>query len=78
MNDNSHFTVLHREDKVEVIIDWADVDSLDEAVKLALELPQVQNLNSGSDYTEQYFNIEVSANSLSIIFRAGIEVCSLE
>jgi hypothetical protein len=68
-NSNSNFTVGLRDDKLEVIIDWADVDGLDEAVELALALPQVKELNPGSDYTEQYFDIEVSANCLYIIFR---------
>ena len=78
-NTNSNFTIRPLAEcrnrygqlrlELEVIVDWADVDSIDEAVNLSLKLPQVKQLNPGSDYTEQYFDIEVTANSISIIFR---------
>ena len=44
--------------------------TLGEIQKLCFQLhPELKDLNPGSDYTEQYFDIQVSADSITVIFR---------
>ena len=56
-------------DTLECEFDGCQIDgSLDEAVQFCLQLDEVKDLNPGSDYTEQYYNIQVTADSVTIIF----------
>lgn len=59
---------------VEVEYDWVEVDgSLDAAIKMALQEQDVVELANGSDYVQQYYEVQVSANSLVFIFRSEPE-----
>lgn len=43
--------------------------TLNELVEYCLTIPEVQQLNPGSDYTQQYYNIEHYAETIIVVFR---------
>lgn len=62
--------ITSEENTVSVGFEWDEVNgSLDEAYRKAMDVVDVKNLNPGSDYTEQYYTIEVSAAYVEFIFR---------
>lgn len=66
-------TIRTSEGKLHLEFDGCQVNgSLDELVNYCLSLPEVMQLNPGSDYTEQYYTIECSAEAVCIIFRKEV------